>query len=233
MRQHCQKAQAATSDHVKRVSLDCKATVLLGDVSRGGDTRGEHRACEHDLGLKAKYLPCGLVDEESGPLAITFGSSAKTRDCIVDALAAWGAAWDAREQVALARLQIKMDNGPESRGRRTPLLHRRVEFCASMGKPMQLLYSPPYHRKYHPLARGWGIWELPWNGTKFVEVEPRLAWAKSMTWKGMHPLVARSRKVYHKGVTLSKRAMRAVAARLERHPALPYGDILIRPASTA
>jgi len=29
-----------------------KATVLLGDVSRGGYTRGDHRACDHDLGLK-------------------------------------------------------------------------------------------------------------------------------------------------------------------------------------
>ena len=52
-------------------------------------------------------------------------------------------------------------------------------------------------------------------------------------WKGLHPIVALSRKVYQKGVTLSKRAMRAVEARLERHPKLPYWDILIRPASRA
>jgi hypothetical protein len=35
------------------------------------------------------------------------------------------------------------------------------------------------------------------------------------------------------GGTLSKRAMRAVEARLERHPALPYWDMLIRPTSTS
>ena len=58
-------------------------------------------------------------------------------------------------------------------------------------------------------------------------------WARSMTWKGIHPLVKLSRKVYQKGVTLSKRAMRAVEARLERHPELPHWDILIRPASTS
>jgi hypothetical protein len=60
-----------------------------------------------------------------------------------------------------------------------------------------------------------------------------LGWAKGMTWKGLHPVVGLSRTVYHKGIALGKKAMRAVEARLERHPALPKGDILIRPASTA
>jgi hypothetical protein len=39
--------------------------------------------------------------------------------------------------------------------------------------------------------------------------------------------------VYQKGVTLSKKAMEAVEARLERDPNLPKYDILIKPASTA
>jgi hypothetical protein len=48
-----------------------------------------------------------------------------------------------------------------------------------------------------------------------------IAWAKSMTWKGLHPLVELSRKVYQKGVALRKRAMQVVEARLARHPELP------------
>jgi Rhodopirellula transposase DDE domain len=71
-----------------------------------------------------------------------------------------------------------------------------------------------------------------WNGTKLVDVETMVAWARSMTWKGIHPIVALSRKVYQKGVSLSKRAMQAVEARLERDTELPYWDILIRPAVT-
>jgi hypothetical protein len=53
-----------------------------------------------------------------------------------------------------------------------------------------------------------------------------------MTWKGISPIVELSRKVYQKGVTLSKRAMQAVEARLTRHPELPKWDILILPAAT-
>jgi hypothetical protein len=163
---------------------------------------------------------------------MTFGSAFKTSDCIVDALEAWWAAREEGAQVAMAQLQIKRENGPESSGRRTQLLQRMVTFCAVIGKPIPRLYSPPYHRKYHPIERCWGILELHWHGTKLVEVETMLEWAKSMTWKGLPPIVDLSRKVYQKGVTLSKRAMQAVEARLERDPELPKWDILILPTAT-
>ena len=183
--------------------------------------------------MKEKYTPCGIVDEESGQRNITFGSSDKTSDVIVDALEAWWAALEKTAQVTMTRLQSNMDNGPESSGKRTPCLHRMVALCEAIGKPMQRLYSPPYHSTYNPMERCWGILALPWNGTKLVDIETRVEWARSMTWKGMPPIVARSRKIYQKGVTLSKKAMREVAARLERPPELPNWDILIRPASTS
>jgi hypothetical protein len=213
------------------LSIDCHSTVAIGDVSRGGLTRGDYRACDHDLGLHEKYIPCGIVDEDSAQLRITFGSSAKTSDFIVDAFATWWAVLDEAEQVAITRLQIKMDNGPESSGIRTQFLHRMVQFADHIGKPLHLLYYPPYHSKYNPIERCWGILELHWNGTKLVDVETMLAWVKSMTWKGIHPVVELSRKVYQKGIALSKKAMQAIESRLERHPELPKWDILIRPAS--
>jgi hypothetical protein len=64
------------------------------------------------------------VEEDRGQLSITFGSSYKTSDFIVDTLEAWWAALEEAEQVAMARLQIKMDHGTESSGKRTPFLHR-------------------------------------------------------------------------------------------------------------
>jgi hypothetical protein len=119
----------------------------MGAVSRGGRTRGENQAWDHDLGLPEKYIPCGIVDEASGQLIMTCGSSYKTSDCIVEALEDWWAALDEAEQVAMARLQITMANGPESSGRRTRFLQRMVAFCDGIGKPMQLLYYPPCHSK--------------------------------------------------------------------------------------
>jgi hypothetical protein len=218
---------------VQRWSVDCKATVKIGDLSRGGQTRGDHRALDHDLDWQEKYTPCGIVDEDSAQLDLTFGSSYKTSDFIVDALEAKWHGLDEQEKAGVSQLQIKMDNGSESGGRRTQFLYRMVQFADDIGKPIQLLYYPPYHSKYNPIERCWGILEQHWNGTKLIDAETMLEWAKSMTWKGLHPVVALSCRIYQKGVTLSKKAMEAVEARLERHPELPKWDILIQPASTA
>jgi hypothetical protein len=150
--------------------MDCKATVELGDFSRGGRTRGDHRACDHDMGCQEKYIPCGIVDEDTGPLYLNFGSFYKTRDFIVDTLSAWWASLDPFAQAATAQIQIKVDNGPESSGVRTQFLNRAVQFAEQIGKPIQWLYFPPYHSQYHPIERCWGILEQHWNGTKLIDV---------------------------------------------------------------
>lgn len=213
-----------------RLSMDCKATVNIGEYCRGGKTRGDYKAVDHDMGCDEKYTPFGVVNEDTGHLHLTFGSSAKTSDFIVDCLYSWWDEQSPHERNGYSRLQIKADNGPESNGRRTQFLKRMVEFADHIGKPIQLLYYPPYHSKYNPVERCWGILELHWNGTQRVDAETMLAWAKSMTWKSIHPVVELSCKVYEKGISLSKEAMQAVEARLERNPALPKWDILIQPA---
>ena len=220
------------SGSVKRWSIDCKATVKIGEFSRGGLTRGDNRASDHDMGCKETYVPCGIVDEDNGAFHIIFGSSYKTSDFIVDTLEAKWNAMNAQEQAGTSLIQIKMDNGPESSGRRTQFLSRMVQLADVINKPIQLLYYPPYHSKYNPIERCWGILELKWNGAKLINVETMLGWAKQMTWKGLHPVVELSRKVYDKGISLGKAAMQAVEARLKRDAALPKYDILIDPTST-
>jgi len=87
-----------------------------------------------------------------------------------------------------------------------------------------------YHSKYNPVERCWGILEQHWNGAQLRDADTMLQWAKSMTWKGVHPVVEMTRKVYAKGVKLTTTAMREVEARLSRNPQLPKWDILITPA---
>lgn len=202
----------------------------IGEYSRGGKTRADNQAADHDMGCQEKYTPFGIVNEDTGELHLTFGSSAKTSDFIVDALQAWWKQLPLQERDRISLLQIKADNGPESSGRRRQFLHRMVQFADTIGKPIQLLYYPPYHSKYNPIERCWGILEQHWNGTKLTDAETMIQWAKTMTWKGLHPVVGLSHTVYEKGVTLTKEAMRAVEARLVRNPRLPKWDILISPA---
>ena len=115
-------------------------------------------------------MPCGIVDEESGQLSLSFGRSYNTSDFMVDVLTSWWHTLDAHEQKDTKSIHITMDNGPESSGRRTQCLHRMVQFVDAIGKPVQLLYSPPSHSKYNPIERCWGIVELHWNGTPLIDV---------------------------------------------------------------
>lgn len=209
--------------------MDCKATVNIGDYSRGGKTRGDNQASDHDMGCQEKYIPCGIVDEDNGQLHIIFGSSYKTSDFIVDNLIHWWKTITPEQRQDTELIQIKIDNGSESSGVRTQFLKRMVEFVDQIQRPIQLLYYPPYHSKYNPIERCWGILEQHWNGSKLVDVEVMLSWASSMTWKGLHPILTLSNIVYQKGISLTKKAMKQVESRLQRNPLLPKWDILIHP----
>jgi transposase len=214
---------------VKGLSLDCKATVNIGNYSRGGKTRGNNLAQDHDMGAKEKYIPCGILDEQSGQLYLNFGSSYKTSDFIADSLSLWWDAISQAEKESTELIQLKVDNGSESSGVRTQFLKRMVEFADQIGKSLQLLYFPPYHSKYNPIERCWGILEQHWNGTILKNVDTMLAWAQIMTWKGKPPIINLSREIYQKGISLTKRAMTEIEARLFRNPSLPKWDILITP----
>lgn len=201
----------------------------LGEFSRGGLTRGDHQALDHDLACEGKHTPFGIVEEDSANLHIIFGSSFKTSDFIVDALFDWWEKVPVQEKGSMPALQIKVDNGPESSGTRTQFLKRIVEFTDHIGKPVQLLYYPPYHSKYNPIERCWGILEIHWNGAKLTDTYTMIQWAKTMTWKGKNPQVMLSHKIYEKGISLTKKNMRNIENRLRRNPVLKNWDILIQP----
>ena len=54
---------------------------------------------------------------------------------------------------------------------------------------VRLAYYPPYHSKYNPLERCWGILENYWHGVLLDSIEAVVAYARTMTWNGVHPVV--------------------------------------------
>jgi hypothetical protein len=123
-----------------------------------------------------------MVEEDGGPLRLTFGSAAKTRAGSGETLAAWGTAVEEAPQVALTRRQSPRDTGPARSGRRPQGWQRMVVCCEAMGQPMQRRYAPPSPSKATPSERGWGLLAWPWPGTKVVAVETRVVWATTMPW---------------------------------------------------
>lgn len=117
------------SGKVIRLSMDAKATVNIGEYSRGGKTRGDNQASDHDMGCQEKYIPFGIVDEDSGQLHINFGSSYKTSDLVVDTLQQWWDTLTPQQQQDSKLFPIKVDNGPENSGVRSQFLKRMVSFA--------------------------------------------------------------------------------------------------------
>jgi len=108
---------------------------------------------------------------------------------------------------------------------------RMVEFSQTTGLTVRLAYSPPYHSKYNPIERCWGVLEHHWNVSLLDSVEAVERFAAFMTWKGVHPVVQRVTTAYESGVKLTKEAMRAVQTKLQRLPELGKWFIDILPTS--
>jgi transposase len=163
--------------------------------------------------------PFGIFLPEHDDLWLYMACSKITSDFIVDRLEQW---W---QEVRLRFLSVKtlvinLDNGPENHSRRTQFLKRIVGFAEKTGLRVHLAYYPPYHSKYNPIERCWGILEMHWNGSLLDSVEAVVGFAESMTWKGKHPVVHVVETTYATGVRLKPGEMKALESGVKRLPAL-------------
>ena len=211
-----------------RVSMDAKATVKLGPFSRKGRSRVPVAAADHDFQPAGTVTPVGIFLPELDELFLYAVTSRVTSDCLADRLAQW---WETvRARFAhIATLVLNLDNGPENHSHRTQFVARLVQFAADYGVTVRLAYYPPYHSKYNPIERCWGILEQHWNGTLLDALDTVLQFAATMTWKGARPTVMLVTTAYERGVTLTKEAMALVEARLIRHPTLGKWSVDIHP----
>jgi len=181
----------------------------------------------------AVLVPFGVLEVHRGAVAIHqplffFGHSKQTSDFIADGLERW---WEERKSrhPGVKRIHIELDNGPEIASSRTQFMKRLVEFVDRHRVEVELVYLPPYHSKYNPIERCWGILERHWNGTLLSSVAQALRWAGTMTWRAIHPLVREITTTYQRGVRLTKAAFRPFARRLIRSATLPKWSLCIRP----
>lgn len=202
-----------------RLSLDAKATVKVGPFARGGKNRVPTQAADHDFGATARVTPVGILLPQTAELFLYAVQSRVTSDCLADILAQWWAS--VRDQWPGVRtLVINLDNGPESHSGRTQFLARLVAWAATSGLTIRLAYYPPYHSKYNPIERCWGVLERHWNGSLLESVETIERFMASMRWKGRRPQVAPVTQVYQTGVRLSRAAMQSVEQHVQRLPGL-------------
>ena len=108
-------------------------------------------------------------------------------------------------------------------------MKRWVEFCAAFDVTVKLAYYPPYHSKYNPIERVFGVLENFWNGDPLRTTDKALGLAEGMTYKGIHPTATLVTKMYAKGVKLSLPLRRLYEKALDRLSGLEKWSITITP----
>jgi transposase len=199
---------------VIRLSIDAKATIKIGPYSRGGYNRHGATAADHDFEPEAIIKLFGIFIPQIDENHFYFTNSNVTADFMVDALQdLWPRI---KQQVDPHTIVINADNGPENSSHRTQFIKRIVEFAQSKKIDVSLAYYPPYHSKYNPVERVWGVLEKHWNGQLLDSIDKVIGLAKTMKWKGKNPFVKIIDGIYETGVRLTKSAMKKYENMLER-----------------
>jgi hypothetical protein len=157
----------------------------------------------------------GILLPQFNELFLACVTSKVTSDCLVDVLELW---WQSQGErfKQVDTLVINLDNGPENQSYRTQFMARLVAFSKKFQLTIQLAYYPPYHSKYNPIERCWGILEKHWNGDLLDSIQTVVHFAQTMTWKGNAPVVRLLTTTYQTGVRLTKKAMAEVEKHLQR-----------------
>lgn len=185
------------NNSVLRLSMDAKATMLIGDYDRGGKNRLLIKAADHDFHPEDKVTPYCILLPDYDRAYLYFTSSRVTSDFIADCLLdCWTQI--AADFPAVKTLMLLQDNGPENHSRRTQFMQRMVQLADHLQLAVHLVYYPPYHSKYNPIERFWGVLEQHWNGDLLDSVEAVLKFSTTMTWNQQHPVITLVNKLYHK-----------------------------------
>lgn len=117
-----------------RLSIDTKAKVKIGNLSRGGKARTleAKQADDHDTEWQSVLVPFGILNTQTDQLSIYWGQSAETSDFIVDCLTAW---WTDNQPHYrhLNEWVIDLDGGPATRSNRSQFIKRMVELSQTIG----------------------------------------------------------------------------------------------------
>jgi len=220
--------RAAGSEETLRLSCDAKAPVLIGPFSRGGKSRRGTRGADHDFKPWGKLTPLGIFLPDQKELNLYFTASKVTSDFIVDRLEQW---WQGNRDrhPRIRKILLDLDNGPENHSHRSQFISRLVRRAQATRLTVELVYYPPYHSKYNPIERCWGVPEVYWDGELLDSEEAVLGFAANMTSAGRHPQVERVGATYCSGVRRSSAEKKMLEGRLTRLPSLPKWSVTIAP----
>src|SRR5262249_44894359 len=127
------------------------------------------------------------------------------------------------------RAGVHLGSDGETHSGGSPFVSRAGGWARAEGGTMGVASSPPYHSKYNPIERCWGVLEVYWNGELLDSEAAVLGFAGSMTYGGKHPQVSRVDQTYASGVCRSTKEMKRMERYLQRLPGLGKWSVVIPP----
>jgi hypothetical protein len=205
--------------------MDAKDKVRIGEFSRGGSSRVVTKGLDHDF-YSETITPFGLFLPNLNKTYLYMNQTVTSSDFIVDCLEDF---WKKNKDnfPKVTKLLLNFDNGGENSSRRTQFMKRIVDFVEKEKIEIELAYYPPYHSKYNPIERVWGVLEKHWNGTLLNSVSKVIGFTKSMTYNGISPIVTLVDKVYCTGVKLSTLEMEEIETKIVRLVGLEKWSIFV------
>jgi len=204
---------AAKDDDIVRLSADTKDRVKVGCFSRGGKSRVEVKAYDHDFGDEY-IVPFGIMDVKEKTTDVYLSETKVTADFMVDRLEEF---WVSHGYEGSGKkLMLNLDNGPENSSHRTQFMKRLIEFSIDHDVEITLVYYPPYYSKYNPIERVWGVIEVHWNG-ELLDTEGTIKnYIETTTYDHKCLSAEIIDRVYETGVKLTKKVMDIYEKALER-----------------
>ena len=123
---------------------------------------------------------------------------------------------------------LDLDNGPENHSQPQPIHLSTSAMGEATQLTVELVYYPPYHSKYNPIERCWGVLEVYWNGELLDSEEAVLGFAANMTYAGRHPHVDRV-SAQRTAAACDEYAEKKLLEGRLRQPSLPKWSVTIAP----
>lgn len=221
--------EADSQPGVLRISMDGKAKINIGPFSRGGKTRQGEKACDHDFKPDYKLALYGIFIPLLNLNYFFFNKTKETSDFIVDCLK-----YMMPNFIKIFNphtIVINLDNGPENSSRRKQFIKRIVDLAVKCNINIKLAYYPPYHSKYNPIERVWGILENYWGGSVLNSINKALGLSSSMKYNNIRPESILINTEYSSGVTVGKKEFECYERKIKRMDGLEdwFVDIIVRP----
>lgn len=211
-----------------RISFDAKVEIKIGNLSRGGRSRKNTKADDHDFGVIETITPVGVYSPKSKDLSLYMVKSKVTSDCCVDIIEDWWSDYESDKE-KIEKLVINLDNGPQQNSYRTQFMKRIQDFSNQANLQIQLAYYPPYHSKYNPVERTFGALEQYWSSEILDTEDKVVGLAKAMTWAGKNPKVSVIKKTYKIGIKVIKDVMDKLHDGFYRAKGIEKYSVLVTP----